>query len=316
MRKLIVGCGYLGRRVAARWLAQGDEVQAVTRSTEHADHLRELGIRPIVGDVLQPETLRALPDCDTLLYAVGRDRNSGHSQHEVYVDGLNNVLQSLNGRVGRLIYISSTSVYGQNQGEWVDEDSPCQPTSSNGQVCLAAEQTVWKYFSQGQPAVATPSNSATGPDGRVTDSRMPGGRVTSGIAHILRLAGLYGPQRLIARIASLKAGTPLTGEPSAWLNLIHVEDAAAAVVACEARVTSRSTYVVADDLPIERQAYYAAVARLVGAPEPRFEERGVGETPALNKRCRNARVREELGLSLQFPDIHAGLIDAVRDENV
>src|SRR5438552_10621165 len=90
-RKLVIGCGYVGRRVARRWIAQGDAVFALTRSIEHAGQLKELGIEPIVGDVTDAAALSGLPPVDTLLYAVGLDRDSGKSQRDVYVGGLANV---------------------------------------------------------------------------------------------------------------------------------------------------------------------------------------------------------------------------------
>src|SRR5688572_816560 len=90
---LIVGCGYLGRRVASRWLASGRRVAALTR--RNASALAALGIEPVVGDVLEPATLRDLPTAATVLYAVGMDRTVGKSMREVYVEGLRHVLDTL-----------------------------------------------------------------------------------------------------------------------------------------------------------------------------------------------------------------------------
>ena len=90
---LIVGCGYLGRRVARRWLAAGRRVAALTRG--NADALAALGIEPIIGDVLDPDSLCHLPDAGTVLYAVGLDRTAGRSMRDVYVSGLANVLDRL-----------------------------------------------------------------------------------------------------------------------------------------------------------------------------------------------------------------------------
>src|SRR5690348_15769161 len=119
MEKLIIGCGYLGRRVATLWLEQGHSVAATTRRPET---FPSADIKPIVCDVTQPETLVRLPKVDTVVYAVGLDRSSGAMMHSVYVDGLGNVLQRLPAPK-KFIYISSSSVYGQTGGEWVDEES-------------------------------------------------------------------------------------------------------------------------------------------------------------------------------------------------
>src|SRR5262245_9562227 len=100
---LIIGCGYLGQRVAALWRKQGKQVAALTRG--HGQQIQAAGITPIFGDVLQPKTLTTLPEAETILYAVGFDRNSGSSFREVYVDGLRNVLTAI-AKPKRFIYIS------------------------------------------------------------------------------------------------------------------------------------------------------------------------------------------------------------------
>ena len=114
--QLILGCGYLGRRVAALWRAQGRRVTALTRTNAAA--LRAGGIESVTGDVCDPDTLRALPGASTVLYAVGMDYRAARPMHEVYVRGLANVLDTLP-PCARFIYVSSTSVYGQSAGEWV-----------------------------------------------------------------------------------------------------------------------------------------------------------------------------------------------------
>src|SRR2546430_750553 len=113
MDKLIIGCGYLGQRVAALWLAQGHRVGGTTRRPET---FGSDGLQPIVCDVTRPETLHGLPKVDTVVYAVGLDRAAGASMRSVYVDGLANVLEGLP-PPKKFIYVSSSSVYGQTGGE-------------------------------------------------------------------------------------------------------------------------------------------------------------------------------------------------------
>lgn len=301
MRKLIIGCGYLGRRVAAAWIGEGHYVTALTRTAENAEQLRNLGIEPVRGDVTDRPSLSNLPDADSILYAVGFDRRSGLSQRRVYVDGLNNVLQELarrsnpTTRTSRFLYISSTSVYGQTSGEWVDETSPCEPTTPNGQVCLDAERVLRTSLS---PTDATSSFAA----------------------NILRLAGLYGPGRLLRRLDALRSRQPLEGNPDGYLNLIHVDDAVQAVLACETHGSSGETYLICDDQPIRRREYYETLARLAGTPSPVFAE--AVETPSssaqdvnlatsANRRCRNRRLHEELEVRLMYPGIATGLAQAI-----
>src|SRR5579883_2832198 len=132
--RLIIGCGYLGKRVAALWQQQGHHVFATTRT-----HLQDPALTSIVCDVLQPASLAGLPAVETVLYAVGFDRASGSSMRAVYVEGLDNVLRHLP-RPGRFIHISSSSVYGQSDGSWVDEASPTEPAEESGRIVLEAEE--------------------------------------------------------------------------------------------------------------------------------------------------------------------------------
>src|SRR5882724_11892853 len=135
MDKLIIGCGYLGRRVAALWHEQGHRVFATTRRVEGATELRALGHAPVVCDVLDVDSLRSLPRVHTVVYAIGLDRSSGQTMRDVYVLGLVNVLDALPAP-DRFLYVSSSSVYGQTSGEWVDETSPTEPQEESGKIVL------------------------------------------------------------------------------------------------------------------------------------------------------------------------------------
>jgi len=272
MGKLIVGCGYLGVRVAQCWLDRGEEVWGTTRSAERAQLLADLGIKPICCDVLQPQTLRDLPSVSTILYCVGFDRSAGPSMRQIYVEGLTNVLKHLQGwPPHRFIHISSTSVYSQTDGDWVDESAPTAPLSDSGRVVLEAEQALRSHA----PA-----------------------------AIILRLAGIYGTGRLF-RSDSLVNGKPLPGDPSQWLNLIHVEDAATAVLAADERAEASALYNVADGEPVLRGDFFRFLAELLGAPPPRFGGSEVNDRT--NRRISNARMLKGLGVPLKYPSYRQGL---------
>src|SRR6266700_3105042 len=92
---LIVGCGYLGRRLAARCLAAGRRVLATTRSAARAEEFRAAGLVPVVCDVTEPSGLGGLPAAGTVVHCVGLDRSAGKSMREVYVDGLRHLLERL-----------------------------------------------------------------------------------------------------------------------------------------------------------------------------------------------------------------------------
>jgi nucleoside-diphosphate-sugar epimerase len=270
---LILGCGYLGRRVAARWVAAGRTVAALTR--RNADALAAVGIRPLVGDVLDPASLRNLPRASTVLYAVGLDRAAGKTMHEVSVNGLRHVLDTIP-TPDRFVYVSSTGVYAQADGGWVDEESPAEPVEESGRVVLEAE--------------------------RLLRSRLPA-------AVVLRFAGIYGPDRLLWRRPILR-GEPLVGDAQRWLNLVHVSDGADAVLAAEARAAPGELYHVADDVPVSRGDFFLLLARLLRAT-PAFEHRP--EPGSANRRVSNRKARERLGWSPRFPSYREGLPAAVAE---
>jgi nucleoside-diphosphate-sugar epimerase len=312
MQTLIIGCGYLGGRVAALWRSQGHQVSALTRSAHNAAQLRALGIEPILGDVLDPSSLGSLPAADVVLYAVGYDRQAGAAKRDVYVQGLENVLREVAPRLSRLLYVSSTSVYGQDGGESIDETSCCVPSTEDGRICLAAEQIVWRLF---PPDPTLQTSGGTGDSARPSSATrssvpVPRGQTSVPGAIVLRFSGIYGPDRLLRRIESVRKQEPILANPEGFLNLIHVDDGARIVAAIAERGRPGTTYLVTDDKPVRRREYYALLAKLVGAPTPIFQA-DAAEASRLNKRCSNARLRAELGDFFQFPTLDTGLANAI-----
>jgi nucleoside-diphosphate-sugar epimerase len=282
MIKLIFGCGYLGERVGRRWLDAGHTVWVTTRHAESVPRLEQLGFRPVVCDILNPHTLHDFPDADGVLYAIAPDRRAGDDPRQVYVNGLSNVLARLrSGTCRRFVYVSSTSVYGQRDGSWVDENSPTEPGLDSGRMILQAEEQLWAR-----------------PDLRPV---------------ILRFGGIYGPGRMI-RVEGLARGEPITGEPDRWLNLIHVEDGVAAVLAAEDRGTPGEIYNVCDGTPVLRRGFYGYLTELLHAPEPRFVV-GVDDQRT-NRRVRNRRMLDELGVQLAYPSFREGLAEICRESAV
>jgi len=264
---LIVGCGYLGGRVADALTLGGRPVFALTRS--RADELTARGIRPILGDVTDPGSLQQLPEVERVVYAVGMDRSAGKSMREVYVGGLRNVLAALPG-APQLTYVSSTGVYGQTSGEWVTEASPTDPTDESGKVVLEAERALREVR----------------PD-----------------ATILRFAGIYGPGRLLRKQPLLK-GDPYIGNADKFLNLIHVADGVRAVLAAES-VTGR-TFNIADGTPVSRRDFYTHLAQLLAAPPARFEPSPTPAVEP-NRRIDSGVARVALGFAPEFPTFAEGL---------
>jgi nucleoside-diphosphate-sugar epimerase len=283
MTTLIIGCGYLGERLAAILRAAGDRVIGTVRSPERADKIAHLGIEPIIADVLDISSLAHLPACDRIFYAVGFDRRAGVSMRSVYEGGLRNVLTQLGASSRRFVYASSTGVYGQTDGSWVDETAVTEPRHESGKICLEAEEIVRAWALAHAPEVT---------------------------AVVLRYAGLYGPGRVV-RKALLERGEPIPGDPDKFLNLIHIEDAARAAAAALGSEQVDPLYVVSDDRPVTRSEYYNLAATLLGTRPPQFvplSTRGAeSDRDATNKRVRSARIKSRLGLQLAFPDITTGL---------
>src|SRR5262249_9669010 len=159
-----------------------------------------------------------LPAADVLLYAVGMDRAAGKSMRDVNLGGLSNVLAALP-TTRRFIYVSSTSVYGQTDGGWVDEFAAAEPVEESGQIVFECE--------------------------RLLHERRPD-------AIILRFAGIYGPGRMIRR-ASIERGEAIATDPEGWLNLIHVEDGAQAICTAAERGAAGAIFNVSDGRPATRR---------------------------------------------------------------
>ncbi|WP_313622341.1 NAD-dependent epimerase/dehydratase family protein [Achromobacter sp.] len=267
-RVLLIGCGDLGQRVARRFLARGDTVYALRRNPPADDNS---GIHWLRGDITRPDSLPALPQGVTrLIHLPSPGARDPDAYRGVFVDGLRNVLQALDASaLQRIVFVSSSAVYGEHHGDWVTEDTPPAPQGFNGRVLLEAEAAL-----AAQPVSST----------------------------ALRLAGLYGPGRmqLIERLRSGAAGAPV--EPEHWANRIHIDDAAAAVVHLALLPKVEAVYIGCDDTPLPLHVLYADLARLIGAAAPR-----VAPAPANvgSKKLSNARLRAS-GLTLQWPDSRAG----------
>lgn len=291
--RFLFGCGYLGSRVLELWREAGEHTAAFTRQDNPTAAM--MGARTWTGqaDVTKPETLRCLAHTpslggtppESLLYAIGYDRTGGANIHTVYVIGLQNVLDALPRSVTRAIYISTTGVYGSAKGGWVDEQTPTDPQREGGKASLAAERVLAAHPLAGRSA-------------------------------ILRLAGIYGPGR-VPYLDQLRAGEPIAAPSAGWLNLIHVDDAAAIVVAVDQWLAQRAeadgphVFCVSDGAPVVRGEYYGEVARLIGAPAPRFVEPPTDSPAAAragaDRRVRSHKLSSTIDVRLAYPSYHEGL---------
>jgi nucleoside-diphosphate-sugar epimerase len=230
--------------------------------------------------------LGSLPVADSIVYAVGYDRAGSHSIEEVYAGGMQNVLAALaamSAQPRSFIYVSTTGVYPDAAGDWIDESTPPGPTREGGRASLAAEQAL---------CASTPASRAV----------------------VLRMAGLYGPGR-VPYVDKLRAGEPIPAAGDGWLNLIHVDDAAAAVVAADGLFACESSgplkLNVTDGHPVRRAEYFDEIARLIGAPPPRLMPPDPSSHRAArsvtNRRIANTALLQNLNLNLAYPSFREGL---------
>ena len=275
--RLIIGCGYLGQRVAHRWLQSGSTVFATTRSAANAQILSAADIHPIIGDVTaadeSPERLQGLPEVDTVLWAVGFDKNANASYHDVHVGGLLRVLEQTPNNP-RVIFISSTGVWGNEATDDVDESTPACPTREAGQVLLEAEAALGKH--------------------------------PKGPGVVLRLAGIYGPGRL-PRVTDIRENKPIPADPDSWLNLIHVDDAVSVICDISELPSPENLYVVSDTTPLRRKEWYSSLAEFTNSPPPRW----AAEAPRMrggNKRVNSSCIWKDL----QKQPNHPNAIDAMK----
>lgn len=282
--RLVVGCGPLGLRVARLWRAAGDRVLGTTRRPERGRELAGAGIEPVVADVAADAPWwRGLPPLATVFWAVGFDRAAGSTHRDVHVTGLRRLLDGLaaadrpDGGPPRVVFSSSTGVWGDEAGGVVDESTPTAPAREAGRVLVEAENLLRSH--------------PLGP----------------GVA--LRFAGLYGPGRL-PRLDDLRAGRTLAAAPDSWLNLVHLDDAARAVVLVAAAADPRPLYVVSDGRPVRRRDWYGRLAALAGAPPPTWDETAPRERGA-DKRVDPALLVRDLGFTPEHPDALAALADLV-----
>lgn len=271
---LIAGCGYVGTALALRLATAGDVVWGLRRLPDTLSP----SIRPLAADLTAPETLRSLPTgFDFLFFTAAPDVSSDEDYRAIYVDGLRHLLDALQSQreqIRRVFFTSSTAVYAQSDGAWVDEGSPTEPVHFAGIRMLEAERLVL-----GGPFPAS----------------------------VLRLGGVYGPGRrgLIERVRQESA--VCTDGPPVYTNRIHREDCAGALHHLMALGQPGSVYIGVDHEPAEEPAVLRWLAAQLGVSPPRVQapSRAAAGRQRGNKRCRNTKLVES-GYVFRFPTYREG----------
>lgn len=285
---LIVGCGDIGERIGGLYRQKNVPVVGLVRSVESVHRLQQAGITPLQADLGQRSGLAtqpALPTAAATVFYLAPPPNEGDTDPLLrqFLAGI-----AVDALPEKLVLLSTTAVYGDCRGDWINESHPVNPQTARGRRRLDAEQVAAKWSQQtGVPLV------------------------------ILRVGGIYGPGRL--PIDRIRQGLPILNESeSPFTNRIHQDDLARICVAAAERGTAGEVYNVADGQPGTMSAYFKAIARAHGLPLP--PEVGMAEAQQVmsagmlsylqeSRRLDNHKLLSDLGVELRYPNLAAGLAE-------
>jgi nucleoside-diphosphate-sugar epimerase len=289
MRVAILGCGYVGLELG-RQLSPDHDVVGVRRSDAGIAAIEQAGFDAVQADLTDPSDLSAVPDVDVVVFAASSGGRGAEAAREVYVAGQQVAIDHFGSRAvapDRYVYTSSTGVYGDHGGDWVDEETPLDPQTDKTAVLAEAER------------VALERPAEFGFEGTVA-----------------RYGGLYGPERY--RLERYIDGPVTDG----YLNMVHRDDAAGAVAHLLVRDHARGeTVLVVDDEPVSKWEFADWLAEQCGVPEPpkqtkaeRLADETLSETARrriqTSKRCSNEKLRG-LGYEFRYPTFRAGYEAAI-----
>ena len=287
-RLLIIGCGDIARR-ALPWLVKHYRVYAAVRSTAKRDALRALGVTPLIADLDRPDTLKRLAGIASLILHFapppGKGSRDTRTQALLAAISMAKILPQ------RLVYISTSGVYGDCAGERVVEERPLRPRTARAQRRADAEVRLRRFGRRSRVAVS-----------------------------ILRVPGIYAADRL--PLERLRQGLPLLRDTEdIYTNHIHADDLAVVTRAALAHGRAGRLYNASDDSTLKMGEYFDLLADRSGLPRaPRLPRSEVERqlSPAMlsfmgeSRRLANRRIKRELGIRLKYPDVAtalAGLIE-------
>ena len=269
---VIAGCGFLGEAAAFLFSESGASVLGLCATQQTAERLAGRPFDVRVADIARPLS-GISPDWknpDLLIHCASSSRGGADEYRAVYRDGLSNLIAFFAPR--RVIFTGSTSVYAQESGERVDENSPAEPTRETGRILLEAEEFALR---------------------------------AGGI--VARLGGIYGPGRTVYLRKFLEGSAVLEDGGSRWTNQIHRDDAARSLAILANPAVPSGIYNVCDDSPVTQRDLYGWIADFLSKPlppeGPRDPDRKRGWT---SKRVSNAKLRAD-GWAPEFPSYRDAL---------
>ncbi len=288
---LIAGCGYTGIRTGIRWRDTGADVYGLVRTAESQSALKNAGINPMICDLDADDTFPDFPAKDAIVYYFvpppksQTDSRLGHFLRSLPADNL----------PGKIIYISTTGVYGNTNGEWVTEDSPINPETGRAKRRVDAENYLLDWVS---------SNSVD--------------------YVILRVAGIYGPDRIPVEKIRRKKPVLLMNE-APFSNRIHVDDLAEICVQAGRQDVQNTIYNVSDGNPGIATEFYYILADMLGIGRPPAisldEARRTMSAMRLSfleesRRVDSSKMKRELQVQLNYPDVQSGLLASLQSMGV
>ncbi len=285
----MAGCGDLGTEAGLRFAAAGHRVVGWRRSPEKLPPVIEGAAADLSSGELPPMPA----DTTAVVVAIAADSPTEDAYRAAYVDGTSNVLDAVldsGAPVRRVLFVSSTAVYGDAGGEWIDENTTPEPGGFSGRIIRDAEEVLYR--------------------------RLRGTGITP---VVLRLGGIYGPGRT-RLIDQVRSGAAVIPAESRFTNRIHRDDAAAAIVhLCTVDAVPAPVYLGVDNEPAEMGQVLSFLAAELGLPRPPSgtAESGQGVEPSRggNKRCSNALLRGT-GFQFQYPSFREGYRAILAGEGV
>jgi nucleoside-diphosphate-sugar epimerase len=282
MRVLIVGCGYVGHPLGAELVKQGHEVFGLRRSSAAIAELTAAGIHPLTADITRPGDLAKLPaPFEWVVNTVSSSKGGADEYRAVYLEGSRNLIDWLApAPPKKFVYTSSTSVYAQADGSLVKEDAPTAPQSLTSQLLVETETLL-----------------------------LQAARERSFPTVILRVAGIYGPERGHLFQQYLRNEARIAAKGERFLNMIHRDDVVNAIIAALKSGRPGQIYNVVDDQPVAQIHFFRWLSETLGKSMPPFaaDEESTGRKRGLtHKRVSNRRLKSELGVQLKHPTFRQG----------
>lgn len=285
MKVVILGCGYVGIRLAKHLVTHGHEVYGIRRFIHDIKAFESASIIPLSIDITNAESLHTIPrNAQWIINAVSSSKGGVDAYRNIYLEGTQLLVHHLlhYPHIKHYIHISSTSVYGQTDGSWVNESSSRKPISKTGQILVQMED-----FLMDQCCFPTT---------------------------IVRASGIYGSDRSYLLDQYVKGEARMVGEGMRYLNMIYVEDLVFAIYHILQKALPGTIYNVSDIEPVTQKRFFTWLSKRLGKPLPpaaSSSELARRKRALTNKRVSSHRLRNELGYEFVYPSFREGYADRI-----